>query len=85
MVFLDLWVGRAVTTTLASKFGSPAQRWGRAGLGRGGAATKLWAPVLEMHTCSPPTFPPKKKQIKHCPYLTGYDGWAYVGTRRGGG
>jgi hypothetical protein len=36
MVFSDLWVGRAVKTTLTPKFGGPAQRWGRVGLGKGG-------------------------------------------------
>jgi hypothetical protein len=43
MVFSNLWAGRAVKTTLAPKFGGPAQRWDRAGLGGGGpggAATK---------------------------------------------
>jgi hypothetical protein len=61
MVFLDFWARRAVTTTLAPKFGGPTQKWGRAGLGRGGAATKSRAPVPEMRTCSPPTFPKKLK------------------------
>jgi hypothetical protein len=37
MVFSDLWARRAVKTTLAPKFGGPAQKWGRAGLGKGGA------------------------------------------------
>jgi hypothetical protein len=37
MVFLNLWAGRAVNSTLASKFGGPAQRWGRTGLRKGGA------------------------------------------------
>jgi hypothetical protein len=37
MVFSDLWAGWAVKTTLAPKFGGPAQKWGRAGLGGGGA------------------------------------------------
>jgi hypothetical protein len=37
MVFSDLWAGRVVKTTLALKFGGPAQRWDRAGLKRGGA------------------------------------------------
>jgi hypothetical protein len=66
MVSFDLWVGWAVTTTLAPKFGGPAQRWGRAGLGRGGAATKLRALAPEMHTCNLPTFPNKilKNKIK---------------------
>jgi hypothetical protein len=45
MVFSDLWVGRAVKTILAPKFGGPAQRWGMASLGGGGAATKLRAPA----------------------------------------
>jgi hypothetical protein len=37
MVFSDFWAGRAVTTTLSPKFRGPTQRWGRAGLGEGGA------------------------------------------------
>jgi hypothetical protein len=41
MVFSDLWAGQAVKTTLAPKFGGPAQRWDRAGLGKGGAG---WNP-----------------------------------------
>jgi hypothetical protein len=36
MVFSDLWAGRAMKTTLAPKFGGPVQRWGKAGLGKGG-------------------------------------------------
>jgi hypothetical protein len=37
MVFSDLWAGRAINYTLATKFGGLAQRWGRARLKRGGA------------------------------------------------
>jgi hypothetical protein len=40
MVFSDFWAGQAVKTTLVPKFGSPIQKWARAGLGGGGAATK---------------------------------------------
>jgi hypothetical protein len=41
MVSFDLWAGRAVTTTLSPKFGSPAQIWDMAGLGKEGAG---WNP-----------------------------------------
>jgi hypothetical protein len=42
--FFNLWVGRVVNFTLASKFGSPAQRWDRVGLGKGGTV-ESWAPT----------------------------------------
>jgi hypothetical protein len=51
MVFSNLWAGRAVKTTLAPKFGDLAERWGRAGLGKGGTRWNLWPPF-------PPTYPP---------------------------
>jgi hypothetical protein len=55
MVFSDFWTGWAVKTILAPKFGSPVQRWGRAGLGGSGAATKSWAPasLLATRGCPP--------------------------------
>jgi hypothetical protein len=34
--FFFFWARRAVKTTIVPKFGSPAQKWGRAGLGKGG-------------------------------------------------
>jgi hypothetical protein len=40
-----------VNSTLASKFGGPAQKWGRAGLKEGGTWTNHgagWAPTLTM-------------------------------------
>jgi hypothetical protein len=37
MVFSYFWVGWVVKTTLAPKFGSLVQKWGRAGFGKGGA------------------------------------------------
>jgi hypothetical protein len=36
MVFFGFWVGQAMKYTLGGKFGSPAQTWGRAGMGEGG-------------------------------------------------
>jgi hypothetical protein len=55
MVFSDLWAGRAVTTTLSPKFGSPTQRWGRAGQGGRGAASKSRAPAPWGDQRSPPS------------------------------
>jgi hypothetical protein len=55
MVFSDLWAGRAVKTTLAPKFGSVAQRWGRAGLGKGGTG---WNPGPPFPPLNPPPLPP---------------------------
>jgi hypothetical protein len=52
MVFSDLWAGRAVKTTLAPKFGGPAQRWGKAGLGKGGAG---WNPGPSFPRLTPPS------------------------------
>jgi hypothetical protein len=37
MIFFNLWVGRAMKTILSRNFACPAQRWGRVGLGGGGA------------------------------------------------
>jgi hypothetical protein len=39
MVFLNFWTGQVVNSILASKFGGPVQRWGRAGLEEGGAGS----------------------------------------------
>jgi hypothetical protein len=39
MIFFYLWVRRAVKTTLGRNFAGPVQRWGRAGLGGGGAGS----------------------------------------------
>jgi hypothetical protein len=55
MVFFYLWVGWAVKTTLAPKFGGPVQRWGRAGLGKGGAG---WNPGPPFPPLTPPPLPP---------------------------
>jgi hypothetical protein len=56
MVFSDLWVGWVVKTTLAPKFGGPAQRWSRAGLGKGGAGWNLGPPCP--HLSPSPSSPP---------------------------
>jgi hypothetical protein len=37
MVYSDFWVARAVKYILGKNFGGPAQKWGRVGLGGGGA------------------------------------------------
>jgi hypothetical protein len=53
MVFSDLWAGRAVKTTLAPKFGGPAQRWAGLALekeGQGGIPGPPSSPL-------PPPFP----------------------------
>jgi hypothetical protein len=55
MVFSDFWARRAVKTTLAPKFGGPGQRWGRAGLGKGGAG---WNPGPPFPPLTPPPLPP---------------------------
>jgi hypothetical protein len=55
MVFSDLWVGWVVKTTLAPKFGGPTQKWGRAGLRKGGAGWNLGPPSSHL---SPPPLPP---------------------------
>jgi hypothetical protein len=64
MVFSDLWTGRAVKTTLAPKFGGPTQRWGRAGLGKGGVG---WNPG--------PPFPP----LTSLPPLSSPSPWPWGG------
>jgi hypothetical protein len=46
MILFYLWARQAVKTTVAPKFGGHAQRWDRAGLGGGRAATKSQAPAL---------------------------------------
>jgi hypothetical protein len=56
MIFSNLWAGRAVTTTLSPKFGGPAQRWGRASLGKGGAGWNPGPP--SPHLPPPPPLPP---------------------------
>jgi hypothetical protein len=52
MVFSDLWVRWAVKTTLAPKFGGPAQKWGRVGLGKGGIG---WNPGPPFSPLTPPS------------------------------
>jgi hypothetical protein len=52
MVSFDFWTRQAVTTILSPQFGGPAQIWGRAGLGKGGAG---WNPRPPF---SPPLFSP---------------------------
>jgi hypothetical protein len=54
MVFSDLWAGRAVKTTLTPKFGGPAQKWGRVGLGKGGIG---WNPRPPFPPLTPPPPP----------------------------
>jgi hypothetical protein len=56
MVFFYLWVGQAMNSTLALKFGGLAQRWGSTGLGKGGAG---WNPEpLLGGRATPPPSPP---------------------------
>jgi hypothetical protein len=70
MVFSDLWTRRAVKTILAPKFGSPAQRWGRAGLRKGGAG---WNPGPPFPPLTPPPLPP--------PFLLSLEGGRPRGAR----
>jgi hypothetical protein len=76
MVFSDLWAGRAVKTTLAPKFGRPAQRWGRAGLGKGGAR---WNPGPPFPPLTPPPFLPPS------PLALGGGRWEEGGKKGRGG
>jgi hypothetical protein len=75
MVFSDFWAGRAVKTTLAPKFGGLAQRWGRAGLGKGGAG--WWNPGPPFPPLIPPPLPP--------PFLLPSPLALGEGRRKGGG
>jgi hypothetical protein len=54
MVFSDFWVGRIVKTTLFPKFGGPAQKWDKAGLGKGGA---WWNPEPPFSPLTPSPLP----------------------------
>jgi hypothetical protein len=56
MVFFNFWAGRAMKTILAPKFGGPAQRWDRAGLGKGGAG---WNPRPPFPPLIPPPLLPR--------------------------
>jgi hypothetical protein len=79
MIFSDLWAGRAVKTTLAPKFGGPAQRWGRAGLGKGGAG---WNPGPPFPPLTPPPLLPPF--LLPSPLALGGGGQGAPATCRGG-
>jgi hypothetical protein len=83
MIFSDLWAGRAVKTTLAPKFGGPAQRWGRAGLGKEGAG---WNPGPPFPPLTPLPLPPPSSSLPPCPPPPKAKGEGRrKGGRRGGG
>jgi hypothetical protein len=98
MVFSDLWAGWATKTTLAPKFGGPAQRWGRVGLVKGGAG---WNPGPPFPPLTPPPLPPpffllplglgggRPRGARHLPWWHGRKGrggkWGEGGPGLGGG
>jgi hypothetical protein len=67
-----------VKTTLAPKFGGPAQRWGRAGLRKGGARWNLGPPI-------PPLIPPPLPPSFLLPSLWSWGGEARGREEEGGG